>query len=59
MSVSKIINKIVFSDIEPDNPYVLWMVKDGEHYNFKYFQDGLWQPILVTKEELEALIETS
>lgn len=59
MSVSKIINKIVFSDIEPENPYVLWMIKDGEHYNFKYFQDGLWQPILVTKEELEALIETS
>lgn len=59
MGVSKIINKIVFSTIEPENPYVLWMVKDGEHYNFKYFQDGIWEPILVTKEELEALIETS
>lgn len=57
MSVSKIINKIVFSDVEPDNPYVIWMVKDGAHYNFRYFQDGIWEPILVTKEELEALVE--
>ena len=58
MSITKkIINKIVFSPIEPENPYVIWMVKEGKHYNFRYFQDGIWEPLLVTKEELEALVE--
>ena len=33
------------------------MVKEGGQYNFRYFQDGIWEPLLVTKEELEALVE--